>query len=437
MDVSNNSRVSMLVDLVKTMSETKEPRLVLNMFIEAMREAFGPWGYVGLSTAKLDAGQFRIVRHVDHTGRNLMEPAADHHGWPFWLPTHQGGFVGEIVVRGEPQFFVDIDVTDDSVFGDTLTGYRSALSLPIYERGEIAMWAILLGDQRDTFSESQFEDLLLRANLIGLSLQKFVISAALKKANERNREEIDRIASIQRALLPAALPKVPGLEFAVSYVTFDRAGGDLYGFYKLPDAVGGNRIGIIIADVSGHGPAATVVMAMMHAFIESYSHNDQDPCRVLTYLNRRLCASRIESCFVTAMAAVYEGSGRMTYACAGHPPMLRCQHHTTGNRIQRLDGVGGPPLGILPRVRYEQEEVRLRQGDVVLLYTDGATESRDPKDRHFGIKGLELALSGAGESAEQTIAAVIAALANHRGDRRHEDDQTLVAMRIVELLDGM
>ena len=136
--VPDNPRVSMLVDLVKTMSETKEPRLVLNMFIEAMREAFGPWGYVGLSTAKLDAGQFRIVRHVDHTGRNLMEPA-DHHGWPFWLPTHQGGFIGEIVDGGEPQFFVGIDLGDDPVFGDSLTGYCSALALPIYERGEVTM----------------------------------------------------------------------------------------------------------------------------------------------------------------------------------------------------------------------------------------------------------------------------------------------------------
>ena len=141
---------------------------------------------------------------------------------------------------------VDVELSDDPVFGDTLAGYRSVLALPIYDRGEIAMWAILLGTQRDTFSETQFEDLLLRANLIGLSMQNFNISRQLKKANERNREEIDRIARIQRALLPAALPTVPGVEFAVSYETFDQAGGDLYDFYQLPSCTSGTRIAVII-----------------------------------------------------------------------------------------------------------------------------------------------------------------------------------------------
>ena len=101
MGPSDNPRLSVLIDLVKTMSEAKEPRLVLDMFIETMRQTFGPWGYVGISIARLEPGQFRVVRHVDLDGFNLME-AADHHGWPFWLPMHQGGFVSDVITEGHP-----------------------------------------------------------------------------------------------------------------------------------------------------------------------------------------------------------------------------------------------------------------------------------------------------------------------------------------------
>ena len=175
-------------------------------------------------------------------------------------------------------------------------------------------------------------------------------------------------------------------------------------------------------------------MAMVHSFLESYSHDNHDPRRILAYLNNRLCRNRIEDCFVTAIVAVYETlTGRLMYSSAGHPPMLRCRADPKASKVvEILDAVGGLPLGILARASYEQEAVELMQGDIVLLYTDGVTEARDPKDRHFGVGGLESAMCGTNEGAGATLDAIRAALARHQGNRHHEDDQTLVAMQIVE-----
>ena len=98
----DNPRIDLLVRLVKELNEARDPRKAVDMFLTTMRLLFGPWGYVGVSTSRLQPGEFRIVRRVSLEGATQME-AADHAGSPYWLPVRRGGFITEIISRGRPQ----------------------------------------------------------------------------------------------------------------------------------------------------------------------------------------------------------------------------------------------------------------------------------------------------------------------------------------------
>ena len=158
--------------------------------------------------------------------------------------------------------------------------------------------------------------------------------------------------------MPAVIPDIPGLDIDVSYQMFDQAGGDMYALRPLrrltPGAVGEASCdregpwGILVADVSGHGPAAAVLMAMMQSIIETYPHEPAGPAEVLEYANRHLCRKRIESRFVTAFFAIYDpATRRCTYTRAGHNPPVWMRPNGNGWDMARLDAKGGMPLGIM------------------------------------------------------------------------------------------
>src|SRR5262249_27921953 len=157
---------------------------------------------------------------------------------------------------------------------------------------------------------------------------------------------------------------------AVHYAPSTRAGGDYYDFFPLPDG----RLGVLIADVSGHGTPAAVVMAMMRVLVHSHVEPLHPPERVLTGLNRRLSRTILPVPFVTACyATIEQDEGRVDYACAGHNPPLLLR--ADRGDVEELSEGGGVPLGILPTRSYGRGTAWLAPGDTVLFYTDGLTEA--------------------------------------------------------------
>ena len=316
------------------------------------------------------------------------------------------------------------------------------MAIPLFDDGEPLNWAIFLRKDPEGFSVEELEQAILRANLVGTTVKSALIAKELREAHGRIRAEVDRVAAIQRALLPEPLPKIPGLNVVASYQTFDQAGGDHYDFRPLRpcDAkgiVGGSRYdprgpwGMLIADASGHGPAAAVVMAMLHAIVEAYPHEPSGPAEVLAHANRHLVAKRIEHSFVTAFFAIYDPvSRRLAYARAGHNPPLVMRGG--GQKMVRLDDVGGLPLGITDDVVYEEVDVQLEPGETLVLYTDGITEARSPDGRFFGIKGIEASLGECSGEPTCVIQHVSEALRTHQAGARPTDDQTIVAVQVEE-----
>src|SRR5204863_327292 len=153
--------------------------------------------------------------------------------------------------------------------------------------------------------------------LFGRATQNLVLSEEVKRAYESLDREMQVVADMQRSLLPRELPQIPGLQVATHYQTSRRAGGDYYDFFKLPNGMWG----ILIADVSGHGTPAAVMMAVTHSIAHTHNGPPQPPSLLMKFINDHLTARYTTDTgnFVTAFYGIYTPESRsLTYSCAGH-----------------------------------------------------------------------------------------------------------------------
>ncbi len=441
LDTSGSSKLPIVMEMVAALSRAQDPNHVLQEFARGMSRMFGPQGYVSLSTRGLGPGEYKITRMVLD---NLPQNIASVDPWRDWeqLPVRRGGFFGRIVRGAQPMVLHDLQLRGDPVVGDALAGYRSMMAIPLFDDGQALNWATTWRPQPEAFTLQELEETLLRGNLGGAAVKNALITRELREAHAAIRREVEQIAKIQRALLPAELPMIPGLEIGVSYETFDQAGGDMYALRPLrpvnPAAPlcrmscdPGGPWGILVADVSGHGPAAAVVMAIMQSMIESYPAQPSGPAEVLEHANRYLCGKRIESRFVTAFFALYDPSSRrLTYARAGHDPPVWMRPAAGGWEMRRLDAVGGVPLGVLEGAAYEETTINLESGQSLVLYTDGITEATAPDGRMFGIQGIEGSLTHCTGEPNCAISHITKTLKAHESGRRPRDDQTVVVLRV-------
>ena len=435
-NTSVNERIDIMMDMVRELSRADDQKQVLSAFAEGFRRLNGPEGYISLSTRGLEAGRYKITRLL--TDLDAQDITSDD-PWRDWgtIPEHEGGFLGEVIRAPHPSVIQHLDLTNDPVLGDRLADFGSMMAIPLFDNGEALNWAITLRRDAEGFSTTELEEALLRSNLGGTTVRTTLMAQELRKANERIRREVEQIASIQRALLPSAMPDIPGVKLAARYAVFDEAGGDYYDFYPLGcNREGGDPKrwngpwGLLIADASGHGPAAAVLMAMLHSIVHAYPDVPEKPSLVLEHVNEHLHRKKLDGSFITAFLAMYHPNDRkLIYARAGHPPPL-IKNPGPGGSTKRLDATGSIPLGVLPRAGYADAEVTLEPGQSLVMYTDGITEARAPGGRMFGVTGIEDALERCTGEPGCVVDSISEALHEHEGAVRPDDDQTLVVMRV-------
>jgi phosphoserine phosphatase RsbU/P len=258
--------------------------------------------------------------------------------------------------------------------------------------------------------------------LLGASFAGFVYVLVVEMVDRvLVRDELQVARQLQRELLPSHDPDLAGWEFASSYRPAHEIGGDYFNFLPLADG----RLAIAIADASGHGMAAGLLMAIANASLHTALDLDPAPERVIELLNRMLCRTGDRRAFLTVFYALLEpATGHLTYACAGHPfPLLR----RADGSIEEL-GTGSLPLGIHQPLRVPVAETTLLPGDRLLLCTDGLPEALPQENgTAFGFDRLRTLLEVGGEPAA-IHGRILAALEKHlAGDPIH-DDVTLVVI---------
>jgi len=228
---------------------------------------------------------------------------------------------------------------------------------------------------------------------------------------------------MQRLILPPSLPSVPGIEFAASYQTSRHAGGDYYDVLTL----GPGRFGLMVADVSGHGAPAAIVMAMIRAALHSHPDSHGDPAAVLQMLNVHFEYLWDSAMFSTAIYAVVDTERRELHcACAGHPLPLLVRE---GAAVSPLTVDAVPPLLLMPLDHIPTTRVTLAQGDRVVFYTDGITERLDGQEHMYELERLVGLLDrSGGVPATALVERVIADVSAFAAGHESEDDQTVVVV---------
>jgi phosphoserine phosphatase RsbU/P len=246
-------------------------------------------------------------------------------------------------------------------------------------------------------------------------------------AAHRLEAELALSRRIQRSLIPLTPPELRGFEVATHYEAAREVGGDFFDVFPLRERAG--RAGVVIADVTGKGIAAALLMAFARPLMRSAIDQARDPLLALERTNSILVEERRSALFITALAAVLDlRTNVFRLANAGHEPPLFVPADRR-RPISWLQG-SGPLLGAFASLGLVPCEVSLGGGDLVLLYTDGVTDTRAASGERFGDERLLAAVEGArGGTAHEVLGGITDAVRSFQGDQPAADDVTIVALR--------
>ncbi len=413
-------RAAIAAELMRELSTLDNPQMMYQVFGRRMRELYPTSRQISLSRRGLKPPHYRVTRYSEWDAN--VNPWKDTHR----LPLLAGGLFAELIYADEPQIIDDIYLDANDPAAAYLHGQRSLMAIPHYDGGTGLNMVILTREELGAFPRERLPEMIWMSNLFGRVTHGLVLSEKLQDALAAMDNEMLHIANIQRSLLPSHMPKMSSLDLAVHYQTSQRAGGDYYDFFPLKEG----RLGMLIADVSGHGTPAAVMMAITHTLAHAYEGLLEPPGELLAYLNRQLCQhyTAESGAFVTAFYAVYDPqASTLTYASAGHNPprVVRCADQTRYvlNERQQL------PLGILPEESYPHGLFTLVPGDQIILYTDGITEATNRRGEMFGPERLDRVLAACPVGAEAMLKAVLDALEAFTEGQAAADDRTLLVAK--------
>jgi phosphoserine phosphatase RsbU/P len=237
-----------------------------------------------------------------------------------------------------------------------------------------------------------------------------------------SREQADAQA-MQRALLPASLPALPGCSLAAWWLPACAFGGDCYDVVPLS----ATRVAISVADVCGKGLAAALLMSNLQASVRAFAASDSTPARIAANVNAALVRNGGLRRFVTFFYAVYDTATReLTFANAGHNPPIVV---SADGAVRRL-ATGGMVLGVFEGITVEQECVRLQSGDRLVLFTDGIVEAENAADEEFGDgRLLDTVVQRRSAPAGALVEDIFADVARFAGGPLR-DDATVVVLAV-------
>lgn len=424
------------MEMLEDVSRADGPDEAIRAYATRIRKVRPIDAFVSVSVRGLPNGSYRVGR-VERADR--AKPLMQTDGSASWdrSPVRTGGIIGALLpalplagprgMRDEPRIAHELATATDPVLGDALMGMGSCMSIPVLDEGRAVSWWFLFRRDPHGYGQEDLEEEVLIGNLFGALTRHMEALEQNTALSEKLRAQFDEVARVQRALLPTSEPRVPGVSFATSYLTSGQAGGDYYDFL----ATSAGSIGVFIADVSGHGPAAATVMAMLHAILHARPELWGSPAELMYWANERLASSSIEGGHVTAVYGVLDAQSRVfEFVRAGHPiPRVR----SAAGEVRGLNSEAGPPMGIVADrgvFVLRPERITLAPGETVVLYTDGASETESPGGEQIGVDGLDRAIAAAGPTPADVVHAVERALVEFRSSPERADDQTLVVFRV-------
>jgi len=376
-----------------------------------------------LKTVEGDRGTVYLVDNEKHELWSIIQKGD--HQVTIRLPFGKG-IAGFVAASGDT-----LNITDaylDPRFNpdvDRQSGYRTRtiLCMPMTNKDGVIVGVFqLLNKKAGIFTEADESFLSALSIHAALAIENARLYEE-EKALSSIREEVRLASKIQADLLPTAAPAIPGYDLAGVSIPARMVGGDYFDFIRMDHG----RTGICLGDVSGKGMPAALLMANLQATLRGQALIGGNPASSVARSNRLLYETTSPEKFVTLVFGILDpATHTFTYTNAGHDyPLL----FRNGGELSVSES-GGVVLGIMPSYPYTEEEITLRPGDTLVIYSDGICEAMDAGQGQFGVEGMVAAIRPAlGGSAREILDTIVEAARLHAGETPQYDDMTVVVIK--------
>jgi sigma-B regulation protein RsbU (phosphoserine phosphatase) len=382
--LTTTDKLRMLLDITKKISRSLDLQEVLNLVMDTL-DSLIPYDAAGIFVLQcrdkelVPAGEEPCVFKSEAVRGYDIDELSDLH-----LKLGEG-FIGSVALSAAP--IISADVRNDPVYVNARDRTRSEMVAPIISNDEVIGVFDLESDQFNAYSVDDLDVLMMLASQVAIIIEKVMLHEQLVE-KKRLEGQLEVARQVQLELLPAQDPQLPGYDISAYNFPTEEVSGDYYDWVRIYD----DQIGIVIADVSGKGVPAAILMAFLRASLRAATHIGYATHISMAKVNFLLWESIESNQFVTAFYGILDAQkATLAYSNAGHNPPLLVNATGKGKYIDR----GEQPLGMFRETRYHEYHLEFEPGDVLVLYTDGATEASSPSGEEFGRERLAEAVKRA------------------------------------------
>jgi len=420
--LTTTDKLRMLLDITKKISRSLDLQEVLNLVMDTL-DSLIPYDAAGIFVLQcrdkelVPAGEEPCVFKSEAVRGYDIDELSDLH-----LKLGEG-FIGSVALSATP--IISADVRNDPVYVNARDRTRSEMVAPIISNDEVIGVFDLESDQFNAYSDDDLEVLMMLASQVAIIIEKVMLHEQLVE-KKRLEGQLEVARQVQLELLPAQDPQLPGYDISAYNFPTEEVSGDYYDWVPIYD----DQIGIVIADVSGKGVPAAILMAFLRASLRAATHIGYATHISMAKVNFLLWESIESNQFVTAFYGILDAQkGTLAYSNAGHNPPLLVNAAGKGKYIDR----GEQPLGMFRETRYHEYHLEFEPGDVLVLYTDGATEASSPSGEEFGRERLAEAVKRAYDRpAREMIASLQMEILEWTDNVGSNDDVTFFVIKALK-----
>jgi len=420
--LTTTDKLRMLLDITKKISRSLDLQEVLNLVMDTL-DSLIPYDAAGIFVLQctdnelLPQGEEPCTFKSEAVRGYDIDELSDLH-----LKLGEG-MIGSVALSAAP--IIAPDVRNEPIYVNARERTRSEMVAPIISNDEVIGVFDLESDELNAYSNDDLEVLMMLASQVAIIIEKVMLHEQLIE-KKRLEGQLEVARQVQLELLPAQDPALPGYDISAYNFPTEEVSGDYYDWVRIYD----DQIGIVIADVAGKGVPAAILMAFLRASLRAATHIGYATHISMAKVNFLLWESIESNQFVTAFYGILDAAkGTLAYSNAGHNPPLLLKAAGTAKFIEK----GEQPLGMFRETRYHEYYFAFEPGDVLVLYTDGATEANSPSGEEFGRERLAEAVKKAYDRpAREVIASLQMEILEWTNNAGSHDDVTFFVIKALK-----
>ncbi len=414
--LTTTDKLRMLLDITKKISQSLDLDEIINQVMDTL-EWLLPYDAAGIYVMEQDSDGYIFKSKAIRGYRITFEQVEPH------LKLGEG-FIGSVAESGIP--IICPNVHEDSRYFPARKRTNSEMVAPIIVNEEVVGVFDLESDKFDAYNEDDLAILQMLSAQVAIIIEKAQLHEQLVE-KKRLQAQIEIARQVQLTLLPEKDPSLSGFDISAYNFPTDEVSGDYYDWVKIFD----DQIGIVIADASGKGLPASLLMAFLRASLRALAQIGYAPHIAFSKVNDLVWDSVEGNQFITAIYGFLDGTNKtFVFSNAGHNPPFVIREN---GEIKFID-YGDLPLGMFQHIRYHQHFLRLARNDTLVLYTDGLTEAANENGEEFGVQRLaERVIAGKHLPARELIDFIHQGVLDFSHGKILEDDATVLIVKRLDV----